>query len=136
MTPILSGLTLVAIALAVILSAFIRLLQTAQLQAQVSAGFAGVRELAELSGITDPRELQDTFGPPGMERIWRHVTLDTIRAHRRLPGLLMSDRRLHWACIGAGLIAFVWPHWSVQLGVVCALLAQIGGWMAALQLPK
>ena len=93
---LLSGLPLVSIALAVMISAFIRLVQTMQLRQRVEFGHTGVRELAELSGVTDPQDLQDVFGPPGMNRIWGHVTLATIEAKRRLGGFLMSDPRLEF----------------------------------------
>ncbi|GAB5458514.1 MAG: hypothetical protein Hens3KO_15440 [Henriciella sp.] len=136
MTPILSGLSLYVTALAIMLSAMIRLIQSGQLRARVDAGFTGVRELAELSGIRDARELQDVFGPPGMERIWRQVTVAQIERKRRLPGYLMSDPRLHWTCIGIGFLAFLTGHWSIQLGLILAALAQLGGWISAAQLPK
>lgn len=132
----LTGLTLISIALAVILSAFVRLVQTMQLRQRVMAGMTGVRELSELSGITDARDLQDVFGPPGMNRIWNHVTLATIEAKRRLAGYLMADSRLHWACIGIGLLAFPISHWTVQGLLLAAALIQASAWVSALQLPK
>lgn len=136
MTPLLSGLSLISVALAVMMSALIRLIQTGQLRQRVEAGVTGVRELAELSGISDPRDLQDTFGPPGMQRIWNHVTLPQIAAKRRLPGYLMSDARLHWASIAAALLALILGHWTLQLCLIIAAIVQVGGWMSAMQLPK
>ena len=136
MTPILTGLSLIAVALAVMMSALIRLISAMQLRQRVEAGYTGVRELAELSGITDPRDLQDVFGPPGMERIWKHVTMAQIDDKKRLAGYLMSDSRLHWTSIAIGIIAFIIGHWTVQLLLIGAALAQIGGWISATQLPK
>ena len=136
MTPILTGLSLIAVALAVMMSALIRLISAMQLRQRVEAGYTGVRELAELSGITDPRDLQDVFGPPGMERIWKHVTMAQIDDKKRLAGYLMSDSRIHWASIAIGIIAFIIGHWTVQLLLIGAALAQIGGWISATQLPK
>ena len=136
MTSLLSGLSLAAIALAVILSALIRLIQTGQLRARVMAGLTGVRELAELSGITDPRDLQDVFGPPGMNRIWSHITLPRIAEKRRLAGYLMSDHRLHWFCMATALTAFVLSHWLVEILLIIAALIQVGSWISAMQLPK
>ncbi len=136
MTPILTGLSLIAVALAVMMSALIRLISAMQLRQRVEAGYTGVRELAELSGITDPRDLQDIFGPPGMERIWKHVTMAQIDDKKRLAGYLMSDSRIHWASIAIGIIAFIIGHWTVQLLLIGAALAQIGGWISATQLPK
>ncbi|MEO1304785.1 MAG: hypothetical protein AAFV37_07410 [Pseudomonadota bacterium] len=132
----LSGLPLVSIALAVMISALIRLIQTMQLRQRVAVGHTGVRELAELSGVTDPRDLQDVFGPPGMNRIWAHVTLATIEAKRRLAGFLMSDPRLHWFSIAAGVSAFIISHWIVQLALIIAAIIQSGAWLSATRLPK
>ncbi|MEO0606757.1 MAG: hypothetical protein AAFY82_00890 [Pseudomonadota bacterium] len=133
---LLSGLPLVSIALAVMLSAFIRLVQTMQLRQRVEIGHTTVRELAELSGVTEPQDLQDVFGPPGMNRIWGHVTLATIEAKRRLAGYLMSDPRLHWFSIAAGIAAFPLNHWIVQLLLLIAALIQTGAWLSATRLPK
>ena len=133
---LLSGLPLVSIALAVMISALIRLIQTMQLRQRVEFGHTGVRELAELSGVTDPQDLQDVFGPPGMNRIWANVTLATIEAKRRLAGILMSDPRLHWSSIAAGITAFVISHWIVQLLLVIAAIIQTGAWLSATRLPK
>ena len=132
----LTGLPLVSIALAVMISALIRLIQTMQLRQRVEFGHTGVRELAELSGVTDPQDLQDVFGPPGMNRIWGNVTLATIEAKRRLAGMLMSDPRLRWYSIAAGITAFVISHWIVQLLLVIAAIIQTGAWLSATRLPK
>jgi hypothetical protein len=133
---LLSGLPLVSIALAVMISALIRLIQTMQLRQRVEFGHTGVRELAELSGVTDPQDLQDVFGPPGMNRIWSNVTLATIEAKRRMPGTLMSDPRLHWYSIAAGITAFIISHWIVQLLLIIAAIIQSGAWLSATRLPK
>lgn len=132
----LTGLPLVSIALAVMISALIRLIQTMQLRQRVEFGHTGVRELAELSGVTDPQDLQDVFGPPGMNRIWGNVTLATIEAKRRLAGMLMSDPRLHWYSIATGITAFVIGHWIVQLLLMIAAIIQTGAWLSATRLPK
>jgi len=131
-----SGLSLVSIALSVMISAFIRLVQTMQLRQRVEIGHTGVRELAELSGVTDPHDLQDIFGPPGMNRIWANVSLATIESKRRLGGFLMSDPRLHWFSIAAGGAAFIISHWSVQILLIIAALIQTGAWLSATRLPK
>ena len=133
---LLSGLPLISIALAVMISAFIRLVQTMQLRQRVEFGHTGVRELAELSGVTDPQDLQDVFGPPGMNRIWANVTLATIETKRRLAGFLMSDPRLHWSSLASGLGAFIIGHWSVQILLMIAALIQSSAWLSATRLPK
>lgn len=118
------------------ISAFIRMVQSMQLRQRVGFGQTGVRELAELSGVTDPRDLQDVFGPPGMNRVWSNVTLATIESKRRLAGFLMSDSRLHWFSIAAGLGAFVFSHWVVQILLLIAAIIQSGAWLSATRLPK
>ena len=133
---LLSGLPLVSIALAVMISALIRLIQTMQLRQRVEFGNTGVRELAELSGVTDPQDLQDVFGPPGMNRVWAHVNLATIETKRRLAGYLMSEPRLHWFSITAGIGAFIVSHWIVQLLLLIAAIIQSGAWLSATRLPK
>ena len=133
---LLSGLPLVSIALSVMISAFVRLVQTMQLRQRVEYGHTGVRELAELSGVTDPQDLQDVFGPPGMNRIWGNVNLATIEAKRRLAGFLMSDPRLHWFSIIAGVGAFILSHWSMQILLMIGALIQTGAWLSATRLPK
>ena len=136
MFDLLPGFSLIAIGMAVVLSAFVSLIQTMALRERVAVQMTGVRELAELSGVTDPRELQDVFGPPGMDRIWRHIGLAQIEQAKRLPGYLMSDNRVDWACIILALIAMFTGHWLAQIALVTAALAQLGGWMSAANLPK
>ena len=132
----LSGLTTLVLALAVGLSALIRLIQTMQLKQRVSVGLTGVRELAELSGILDPRDLQDAFGPPDMRRVWSQVTLASIERRRRLPGYLMSDTNVHRASMVIGVVAVGLHHWTTELLLLCAALAQAGAWISALRLPR
>lgn len=136
MTSILSGLSLISVALAVIISAFIRLISAMQLRQRVEAGHTGVRELAELSGITDARDLQDVFGPPGMQRIWSHITLAQIDDKRRLAGYLMSDHRVHWVSVAVAVTALILGHWTLQIALILAALGQTGAWLSATQLPK
>jgi len=131
-----SALSLLTIALSVILSAFIRLIQTMQLKQNVTNGFTGVRELSELSGILDPRDLQDVFGPPNMNRIWNHVGLNTIEQKRRLPGYLMTHTKLHWCCIAVAILAVLFHHWTSEAFLIIAALAQLGAWTSAARLPK
>ncbi|MGC6499200.1 MAG: hypothetical protein ACON4C_03335 [Henriciella sp.] len=132
----LSAVSLIAIALAVFLSALIRLLQIMQLRQRVRAGLTGVRELAELSGITEPKDLQDVFGPPGLDRVWSHITLKFIEQKRRMPGYFLSDHRLHWACLALMPLCLVIQHWSTELLLMIALLIQAGAWLSATRLPK
>ncbi|MEM6536038.1 MAG: hypothetical protein AAF613_10400, partial [Pseudomonadota bacterium] len=107
MIDLLPGFSLIAVAIAVMLSSFVSLIQTMALRQRVMMKATGVRELAELSGITDPRDLQDVFGPPGMDRVWRQITLGQIEANKRLAGYLMSDNRVDWASMAVAFAAIV-----------------------------
>lgn len=130
------GLTLYAIALATLLSAFIRFIQSSQLRQRVEWQMTGVRELAELSGITDPRDLQDAFGPPGMDRVWRHISLLQIEQKRMFIGYLMSDARVQIFSMGAAGLALILQNWLTQVVLIAAALAQAGAWISATRLPK
>lgn len=136
MSYALTGLPLFSLAISVMLSAIIRLLVTLQLKQRVSFKQTGLRELAELSGISDVRELQQTFGPPGMNRIWSSLGLADIERRKRLGGYLMTDARLHWASIGSAIVALTVPISVLQIFLVFAGLAQFGAWAAVLRLPK
>jgi len=131
-----TGLTLISFAMAVSLSALIRLIQSSQLRQRVRMGQTGIRELAELSGIMDVRDLQDQFGPPGLNRIWSNVTLGMIEEKRDLAGYLMSAPRLHMFSMLAGLAALLLPHWSTQSALLLAGLIQSGAWVSASRLPR
>ena len=102
----------------------------------VEQGFAGIRELCELTGITNIKELQDVFGPPDMNRIWRNVTLDRVLEARRPAGYLISGRAVNWASIGIAVLAMFRPGDLVLLALFFACMAQIGGWVISTRLPK
>ena len=130
------GLAQVAAALATILRALVSLAGSAQRRDAVALAQARVQDLCELTGITDPRQLQDVFGPPDMGRVWRHVTMaDIVRARRPL-GHLISDDRLDWACIGIAALSFFIGAALMDLLLLSALTAQIAGWVLATQLPR
>lgn len=131
-----STLALIAMAVAVALSAIMRLIQSGQLRKRVEFGMAGLRELAELTGIVDMKELQDRFGPPGLDRVWSQVTLGQIRDKRLLSGALMSDARLHWASFAIAALALGWHHPLLQFSLLFAALIQAGAWTSATRIPK
>lgn len=130
------GLSLYAIALATLLSAFIRFVQSTQLRRRVEWQMTGPRELAELSGITDPRDLQDAFGPPGMDRVWRHITLPQIEEKRLFAGHLMSDPRVQAMSAAFAILSLILQNWVTQIFLIAAAIAQAGAWLAATRLPK
>ena len=96
------GFTLVAIALAVVLSALVSLIGTSGRKRNIALGEAQVGDLAEMTGIRDPKRLQDVFGPPDMGRVWRSVTLLDVRRARTPEGWLMSSDLVDYACIARG----------------------------------
>ncbi len=130
------GFTLVAMALAVVLSAIVSLLGTSTRKRNIILGEAQAADLAEMTGIRDPKRLMEVFGPPDMGRVWRHVTLLDVRKARAPEGWLMSSDLVDYACIvAAGLALFV-SHWLMPGLLLVALAIQAGGWIVSTRLPK
>ena len=134
--PGMDGLPLIATIIAIILSAIASLLSTMTRKQMVEGGAVNAPILCELTGIRDPRDLQDVFGPPAMNRVWHGITLDEIAAERRFAGYLISDDRVDWACIGIAVLGMVWHHPLADGLIVAAALTQISGWILAYQLPR
>ena len=134
--PPYDGFTAVAIIVAIILSAIVSLIGTAARKRNISLGEARVTDLAEMTGIRDARQILDTFGPPDMGRVWRTVTLFQVRQARQPGGWLMSSDLVDYGCILMALVALFLSHPLVNLGLFCALLIQIAGWVVASGLPK
>ncbi len=135
-TTALDGLTIVAIALAVILSGLVSLVGSSARRQAVSSAKAAARDLSELTGIMDFKELQDIFGPPGLNRTWQTLTLDRVLSERRMEGYLMSSQRLDWLCIAVALLSFFSGFVLIEIGLLVALGAQITGWVYAAKLPR
>ena len=136
MINLLEGLALFGVSIATILMALASLLGTMTLKQLVEIGQVDARVLCNLTGITDPRDLQDVFGPPAMNRVWHGLTLPMIEAERRPPGYLISDDRVDWICIGVAILALFWRHPVADLMLIMAVGAQLGGWVIATRLPK
>lgn len=130
------GLAGTAAALVVILLAIVSLAGTSTRRRLVAAGQARARDLCELTGITDPRVLQDVFGPPDMGRVWRHVRLVDIERARRPLGYLISHDGVDWACIAVAAASFFLAHRLMDVALLLALVAQVTGWLAASRLPR
>lgn len=131
-----SGLTITSVGLAVILMAITSMIGAASRRLAIEQGFAGVRELCELTGITNVKDLQDIFGPPDLNRVWRNLTLERVMAERRPAGHLISGRVVNWVSIFMAVFALVRPNELVLLGLFLACFAQIGGWALSVKLPK
>ncbi|MEO1476476.1 MAG: hypothetical protein AAFS13_08845 [Pseudomonadota bacterium] len=130
------GLTAVALAIAVVLSAIVSLITSSVRRDVVRNGEANIQALCELTGILDPKELQDVFGPPDMGRVWRRVTLNHVMEARRPLGHLISGQAVDLASIAVALLSFFSDHVLIGLGLALAVSAQTIGWVLATRLPK
>ncbi|MEM9667954.1 MAG: hypothetical protein AAF950_03440 [Pseudomonadota bacterium] len=130
------GLTAVALALAVILSAIVSLITSSVRRESVRNGEAGAQALCELTGILDPKELQDVFGPPDMGRIWRRVTLRDVMVARQPLGHIISGQGVDIASISVAVISFFSDHILIGLGLALAVSIQTAGWVLSARLPK
>ncbi|MEL7452381.1 MAG: hypothetical protein AAGJ50_03295, partial [Pseudomonadota bacterium] len=130
------GLTAIVLALAVILSAIVSLATAAARRQSVADGKATVQDLCELTGILDPKELQDVFGPPDIGRVWRNVSLDQVLAERRPLGQLISGETVDWLCMAVAVLSFLTDNWIIGLSLALAVGAQTTGWVLSARLPK
>jgi len=136
MTTSLDGFTVTAIALAVMLSTLVSLVGSAARRQAVIMAEAGPRDLCELTGILNPKELQDIFGPPNLNRIWQNLTLERVMQERRPLGHVISGQAVDWACMGVAFLAFFSSFVLVEIGLLIALGVQLTGWIYAAKLPK
>ncbi|MEQ9314224.1 MAG: hypothetical protein RLN72_00140 [Henriciella sp.] len=136
MTNLLEGITLFGVSIATILMALASLLGTMTLKQIVELGQVDARTLCGLTGITDPRDLQDIFGPPHMNRTWHGLTLAYIESEKRPAGYLISDDRVDWASIGVAILALFWRHPVADVLLIVAAVAQVSGWVIASRLPR
>ncbi len=134
--PPYAGFTEFALALGVILSAIVSLIGTSARKRTIALGEARVADLAEMTGILDPKRLLAVFGPPGMGRTWPGVTLIDVRRAREPAGWLMSSDLVDYACALGALAALNIDHKLMPLVLIAALCVQIAGWVAASRVPK
>ena len=128
------GFGLVAAAIAVILSAIVRMIRTDAAWKAVDDGYAGFDHVCELTGILDKRALQDVIGPPTLEGVY-HAARPRIESARRLTGFLMGDLRLDAVSLAlAVIVLFSNPFGFVGeiAGVLFmgAAAYQLAGWAA------
>lgn len=131
-----SGLTVLAAGLSVILMAFVSMIGAASRRLAVDEGRASIKDICELTGILEVGDLQDIFGPPDMNRVWRNLTMERVLAHRRPAGHLMTGRAANWASVGIALLALFFPNELTLLALFFAVLAQCAGWMLSYRLPR
>jgi hypothetical protein len=134
--PPFDGLAVTAAALIVILSAIVSLLGSGARRRAVELGQATTLDLCELTGITDPTQLQDVFGPPDMGRVWRSVTLQDILRERRPLGHLISNDAIDWAGIAVATVSFFWRPPLIELLLIVCVALQVASWVAASRLPR
>lgn len=136
MTPLVDGLAATSMALAVILSAIVSSVAASARRQAVVLAEARVQDLCELTGIMDPRELQDVFGPPNLGRTWQNLTLAQVLAARRPAGYVISSRTVDGGCASAAVLSFLIGHPLMSLALVAAFFLQIAGWVLVSRLPK
>ena len=136
MTPLVDGLAATAMALAIILSAIVSSVAASARRQAVMLAEAKAQDLCELTGIMDPSELQDVFGPPNLARIWSHLTLKQVLAVRRPAGYVISSQRVDGATALIAILSFFIGHPLFSLALVAAFGLQITGWVLVFRLPK
>lgn len=134
--PPFDGLAETAAALIVILSAIVSLVSSSTRWRFVDAGQARAKDLCELTGILDPREIQDTFGPPDMGRVWRQVTRTDIYAARRPLGHLLSNEWVDYGCLIIAAASFFLDHSLLNLALLVCVGIQVTGWVVSARLPQ
>lgn len=134
--PPYAGFTEFAIALGVILSAIVSLLGTSARKRTIALGEAKLSDLAEMTGIVDPKRLLAVFGPPGMGHTWPNVTLLEVRRARSPAGWLVSSDVVDYACILAAVAALNVHHKLMPLALMGALAVQLAGWIVSTRVPK
>ncbi len=134
--PPYSGFTEFAVALTVMLSALVSLIGTSGRKRNIAIGEARLQDLAEMTGILDPKQVLAVFGPPDMGRVWRSVTLFDVRRARGPLGWLMSSDIIDYLCMAAAVTALIFDHRLVPLLLGAALCVQVAGWVAASRVPK
>ncbi|MEM6627285.1 MAG: hypothetical protein AAGB25_08145 [Pseudomonadota bacterium] len=128
------GFGLAAAALAILLSAIVRIIRTGDAWRAVEEGRAGVEHLRDLTGVLEPRALQDIFGPPTLEGIYP-VAPEQVRRARRPLGRLMGDPYLDSASVAVAALSLIWsPDGPLRIFLTTAFLLAAGyqatGWAA------
>ena len=124
-------------AIGVILSVLVSLMLRSARRLAVEEQRATAQDLCELTGIDDPAELQDTFGPPGLRtRMWHHVTLEDVKRERRPLAFLIANDWLDYACLGVAVASFFWRDPLVYLFLWTAIGVQVAGWVISARLPR
>ncbi len=129
-----------AIAIAIFLSAIVRIIRTDAAWKAVDENYAGADHLRDLTGIIKRAGLQDIFGPPTLDGIFHVTRMEVVRA-RRFTGHLMGNVRLDALSLAVSVVSLLWrPYGSVgdvlNMFLFFALLYQLAGWGATTMLMK
>ncbi len=124
------------VSIAVILSAIVSVIGTGSRKQAVRDGRARSSDLCELTGILNPKALQDVFGPPTLNGLYNKVTLDEVYAARVPLGRLISEDRVDYLCIGIAALALFWSPGAVEVFLVAAAAYQSAGWFVSGGLPR
>ncbi|MBI1339440.1 hypothetical protein GC169_04410 [bacterium] len=133
------GFVQAAVAIAILLSVFVRSTRTGASWRAVDDGVATADHLRDLTGILTRAQLQETFGPPTTEGVYP-VTRAEVRRERGGVGVLMGDRWLDGACAIVALVTLlpIWPIWGgrsvLELALTLAAGYQGAGWAATVLL--
>ncbi len=133
-----NGFEMAAIAMAVILSAIVRIVRTDACWKAVDEGYATAEHLRDLTGIFKRSDLQDVIGLPTLDGVF-HVTREDVERARRPTGYLMGHIKLDTAALGVAVIGLVWKPYGfvgdlLNAGIILAALYQISGWIVSFQL--
>jgi len=134
--PPYAGFTEFAVALGIILSAIVSLLGTSSRKRTIALGEARLPDLAEMTGILNPKIVLTVFGPPDMGRTWPSVTLLDVRRARTPLGWLMSSDIVDLACIAAAILALSFEHKLLPLALMGAFGVQLAGWIVSVRVPR
>ena len=125
-----------ALALGIMLSALVSLVGTSARKRTIAMGEARLSDLAEMTGILEPKRLMAIFGPPDMGRTWPGVTLLDVRRARAPMGWLMSSDLVDYACMAAAGLVLVLDYQILPLFLMMALGVQFAGWVVSARVPK
>ena len=124
-------------AIGVILSVLVALVLRSARRLAVEEQRASSQDLCELTGIDEPGELQDAFGPPELQtRLWRSVTLEDVERERRPIAFLIANDWLDYICAGVAIASFFWRGPLVYLFLWGAVAIQVSGWIISARLPR
>jgi hypothetical protein len=122
--------------LVVVLSVMVRRIGLSARRRTVAEGEARAEDLAELTGLRDQAALQEAFGPPDMQRVWRQATLADIHQARTREGRWLAGGWLDYASLGAAALPFVLHHPLAEMALILAIGAQILAWFRTRKLPR